>query len=382
MDAFLPQFSILVQLIYDAASDPAAWPTFLAALSKSFESATGLLHHYDATLGIAPTFNDFGHDAPFIKTYAEHYAGINPYPAESFARLLPGEVKHAGMLVAPQAVTTTEFFNDWMKPQGISPDHLGVVLTRSAEAMALLCVAPQARVFDENPQLFADRLQLLVPHLQKALEVNRALRTAQLALASSHAMLDNIPAAVFLLYDTGKLLFANRAGEALLQSGTVVAVDSVTRAFRMCWQKERARLERAINDAKSGNQPQILRVVAPRTGSAYVMTVFPLSSRRPRGLESLGDAGLAVLVTSSSSHVELQVDAIRAATGLTPAEARLAKALVSGASLAEYAESAGISINTVRRQLASAFFKTETQKQSELIALLTRSLGMIAVSAV
>jgi DNA-binding CsgD family transcriptional regulator len=380
MDVFLEQYSILVQLTYDAATDPAAWPTFLAALSKSFESATGLLHHYDATLGITPTFKDFGHDARFISAYAEHYAGINPYPAESFAKLAPGKVNHARMLVDPQAVAATEFFNDWMKPQGISPDHIGVVLTRSSEAMALLCVAPQACVFDKNPQFFADRLQLLVPHLQKALEMNRALGAAQLAAELSNAMIDAIPAAVFLLYDTGKLLFANREGEALLQSGPVVAVDSVTRTFRMRWQKERVRFERAMDTAKSSHQPQIFRVVSPGSGSAYVMTVFPLASRRPKGFESLGNAGLAVLVTSSSSHVELQVDAIRAATGLTPAEARLAKALVSGASLAEYAQAAGISINTARRQLASAFFKTETNKQGELVALLTRSLGIVTTA--
>lgn len=85
---------------------------------------------------------------------------------------------------------------------------------------------------------------------------------------------------------------------------------------------------------------------------------------------------IAVLITPSSCLTELKTEDIQAVTGLTPAEARLAQALVSGASLGEYAEAAGLSINTVRRQLASAFFKTETNKQGELVALFIRALGM------
>jgi len=375
MQAFLQQFSVLVELIYDAAIDPNAWPLFLAALSKSFESASGLLHRYDAALGMAPAFNDFGHDARFIQTYAEHYARINPYPLESFSRLPGGKVDYATALLPRESVIATEFYNDWMKPQGISPHHLGVVLDRSADAMALLCVAPQARVFDENPKQFGDRLQLLVPHLQKALAVNRALGASQFALAASNAMLDKIPAAVFLLYDSGKLLFANRSGEALLKCEHVVCVDAVTRKFRAYQQKECERLEKAIETAKVSSEPQILRLVA-REGTAHIVTVLTLA-RRPQGLQAIGHQGIAVIMTPSSSHVELRAEDIRAAAGLTPAEARLAQALVSGATLSEYAEAAGLSINTVRRHLASAFFKTETNKQGELIAMLIRALGMI-----
>lgn len=282
MEKFLAQFSLLVDLIYDAAIDPKAWPLFLTALSKSFECASGLLHRYDATVGMAPVFNDFGHDVRFIQSYAEHYARINPYPAESFARLPLGKVDHASALLSPDTIVGTEFYNDWMKPQGISPNHLGVVLDRSANSMALLCVAPQAKVFDDNPRSFAERLQLLVPHLRKALQINRTLGASQFATVSSNAMIDKIPAAVFLLYGTGKLMFANAKGDTMLRNERVVAIDAVTRKLRAHYQKECTRLEAAIEAAKSTGQPQIFRMVAAEAGTAHIITVFPLGIRQPK----------------------------------------------------------------------------------------------------
>jgi len=60
------------------------------------------------------------------------------------------------------------------------------------------------------------------------------------------------------------------------------------------------------------------------------------------------------------------------AFGLTPAEARLGSALATGTSLSEAADELGISRETARNQLKSVFAKTDTHRQSELVALLSR----------
>ena len=67
-------------------------------------------------------------------------------------------------------------------------------------------------------------------------------------------------------------------------------------------------------------------------------------------------------------------DALIAMFGLTPAEARLAQAIAAGTSLKDYAEVAGVSINTVRTHLAHIFTKTDTRRQSDLIRLLARAI--------
>ena len=56
----------------------------------------------------------------------------------------------------------------------------------------------------------------------------------------------------------------------------------------------------------------------------------------------------------------------------TKAEQRLAIELFEGLSLADAAERNRVSLETVRAQLKAVFTKTDTRRQSELVALLSR----------
>jgi hypothetical protein len=58
-------------------------------------------------------------------------------------------------------------------------------------------------------------------------------------------MLDSIPAAVFLLANGERVLYANARGEELLQKAQVLAIDLVTRKLRPYWVK--ARLPPGVN---------------------------------------------------------------------------------------------------------------------------------------
>jgi DNA-binding CsgD family transcriptional regulator len=57
---------------------------------------------------------------------------------------------------------------------------------------------------------------------------------------------------------------------------------------------------------------------------------------------------------------------------LTPAEARLASRLSSGASIEEIAAELSIAYETSRTQLKSIFQKTNTRRQAQLVALLAQ----------
>lgn len=57
---------------------------------------------------------------------------------------------------------------------------------------------------------------------------------------------------------------------------------------------------------------------------------------------------------------------------LSPAELRVASALLAGKSPGEYANEAGLTLHTVRSQLKNLFSKTYTRRQAELVALLSK----------
>jgi DNA-binding CsgD family transcriptional regulator len=80
---------------------------------------------------------------------------------------------------------------------------------------------------------------------------------------------------------------------------------------------------------------------------------------------------IVVLVDLESHPTAAQRDLIEAFR-LTPAEARLAIRLAAGESIETVADKLGIAYETARNVLKSIFHKTETRRQGELIALLTR----------
>jgi DNA-binding CsgD family transcriptional regulator len=83
-------------------------------------------------------------------------------------------------------------------------------------------------------------------------------------------------------------------------------------------------------------------------GSAVACFIFPLGRRRI--------ATVAQLI---------------AMFGLSPAEARLARALCHGETLEEYADALGVKLPTVKTQLRAAFAKTQTDRQVALVNLIS-----------
>ena len=58
---------------------------------------------------------------------------------------------------------------------------------------------------------------------------------------------------------------------------------------------------------------------------------------------------------------------------LTPTELKVTVGLLAGNSPEEYAKQAGVSVSTIRSHLKSLFSKTGTNKQSQLVALLSHA---------
>ena len=66
---------------------------------------------------------------------------------------------------------------------------------------------------------------------------------------------------------------------------------------------------------------------------------------------------------------------------LTPTEAILSLAIFEGKTLSIHAAERGVSIQTVRKQLASVFDKTDVSQQSQLVSLLAKTIRSSALSA-
>lgn len=98
--------------------------------------------------------------------------------------------------------------------------------------------------------------------------------------------------------------------------------------------------------------------------------VTPLPAASPFARDWQIPLALVLVLESGTNLSALQLQGTL--YGLSPAEFRVAAALLAGKSPEEYALEAEVTMNTVRSQLKNLFQKTGTRRQSELVAVLSR----------
>ena len=381
----LPQ---LLDLLYDAALDPQRWPAFLNGLPAAFGGACGVLHDFDIASARLAAFRSFGSDPAYIASYGQYYGYVNPYPSVGFEKFPVGKPVLASDCMAPEIAERSEFYNDWMKPQGITTDHLAVPLGNSRGKVTLLSIAPHASVYRKGREIYRRRLELLLPHLIRAVAISRTAVRAQRAESALATGLDALSLAAFLVDESGRPLFANGRAEELLRSERVLTLDRSRRlsaADPLAHRLFAAAIAQAFLPMTGQIAPPV-RLTSQETGRVFVawaLPMRPIRSQEPNqrvqmASERDGGTSVLVLVASADRGLSIHAEVIQAAFQLSSAEARLASALVAGRTLAEYARKSELSRNTVRNQLASALEKTGLHRQSELVALIAGTLGTLS----
>lgn len=367
----------LLDLIYAAALDRARWPNVLEALPASFGGASGVLHCMDRTGADSQLLLSYGSDPALTQGYAEHYSHINPYPAVAFdARMPVGTVVLASNALSPELVERTEFYNDWMKPQGATSDHIGIILCNDRDARAFIAICPHAAVYQHHKVRYMRQLELLVPHLMRATEINLRLGTAECAQAITDTAFEALGIAAILVDANARVLrITGKAAAVLKKTKAVLKVDRHGTLYATEPSRD-SRLTAAIAAACGHRRSSgSIRLRGDQPEAALLCWIIASPMAGELGINSrvsITHPTALVVITSIERMANLPPDVISGALGLSPAEARLASALAAGRTLAEYAEETGHSQNTVRNQLASIFNRTGTSRQAELVALIGR----------
>ncbi|MGI3164660.1 response regulator [Pseudooceanicola sp. 200-1SW] len=191
------------------------------------------------------------------------------------------------------------------------------------------------------------------------------------------AALDRLAQGIVLLDGRGRVLHANAAAQLVCVAGSGLRLDQELRA-----EVEPAHLRQVLRDTLEGEAP--LAGVAPvplQRPDRGQGPILLLSRLRPEaqvirsdeggtGAEEAGGPALMVLIVDPARRVAPDPDLLRQALGLTPTEARISSLLASGLRSDAIAETLGVSPATVASHLKSVFAKTETHRQTDLVALL------------
>ena len=128
---------------------------------------------------------------------------------------------------------------------------------------------------------------------------------------------------------------------------------------------ERAKLSRDIHAAVTGHhRAVVLRRSAQPTSLA--VTVTPFQDPDDEQVRAM------LVIHDPDRKVEEMIAEVRSMFRLSPAEADIAVQLAMGADLDEIAQKRGVSLNTLRAQLASAMGKAGVRRQAELVGAVLR----------
>lgn len=352
----------LIGDLYAAAVEETLSPAFTTLLEK----ATGI-----ATVSLWVTENGEFVDmniasgyAPLVPAYREHFGKIDPWAA-SLARNPLESVMLGSEHLPEKDLLTSEFYNDWARQGGMFRP-IGVRMRLAPGVYATMgSDNPFARkLFEPADKL---RIQRVLPHVKRALQLRRRLRQVNLRGKAQAAALDALAFGMIVCDRRSCVVATNTEAEALARSGSGIVFGGNGRAIGAAHPAEQTVLRRLVRDAASGGAGGIVSI----TGGHGVPTLLALVAPMPRGLNNLDGRGHAVVALRSLADAP-GFDATRLSGffGLSPTQGEIALAIFRGKSIDEIAAERGVKITTVRTQLARLFARTGAESQRDLVRLI------------
>jgi len=199
-------------------------------------------------------------------------------------------------------------------------------------------------------------------------------RDAQGRLAGAQ-VLDGLPEPALLLDGERSILLANSQARTLLCNSPVVGASQ--ERLHPCHAVDRQLLTAALGQVLGRSDPETAvrrRFLQLGSTCRAPLGIYLQSLAASGALLSASDAPVA-LATFHSYKMQVMPDplVVASAFDLSPAETRTAVSIACGATLEEIARARGVTVATIRTQLACIFDKTGTHRQvalaSKLLAL-------------
>ena len=364
MDAF----ASLVEGIYQAGIDAQRWPEMLdqlVAASGTRIAGLKIVARGRADFILAST----GADPAAVGLYNEYYHRIDPIAA-AVQRKPVGALFTDRQIIPKAQLRRTEFYNEWVRPQDYG-DCAMVKLFRDTTRSGILCIAAPERLEAVGLQSL-QLLQHLTPHLQRAARVTLKLADLESLRSAGLEALDSLSEGVVLVDANARVVFANRAAEAMFARADGIGIDRIGLCAASATHTTALRRLIAVSarpgevaepggslllDRPSGRRPLSVIVAPMRREAPWSLVAPPLT---------------IVFVADPERDAEMPGSRLRALYGVTPTEATVARLISKGSGVKGAARLLGIAPSTARTHLHRVFEKTGTTRQAELAHLVNR----------
>jgi DNA-binding CsgD family transcriptional regulator len=361
----------IIDAIYRGACDSVELIRAIALIAEYFESPGVLLGELDQ----AQPERQFAIgartiDQEYFARYAEH-AELDPAP-RAFAALAVGTASITDRIFSESFLRRNVFLNEFLVPRGVN-GALACPLLSESGRFALIAVQQgvNRRSYDDDD---IARVERLAPHLTRALQIRRLFLQSEARGKALESVIDRNETGMVGLCGNGPALFVNRAARAVAATRDGLGLDRQGRLVAA----DRAAATRLVAlqaDVTRGGAGGLVRIPRPSGHTPYIVLVSPL----PSGNDLFPNSRGGVLFAIHNPARRPMADEIRIAQLLhiPRGAARVVQAILEGIDLKDYADRAGISMNTVRFHLKNAFAGTDTHSQAELVRVALSALNAL-----
>lgn len=347
----------VVDRIYEAAALPEQWAELFHDISVSNGFVGGGMFTVNNRFSRVVASRDVVHVMTEFIEKGWSAPERNPRAPRTAKLNYAGFVADHDILTDEQ-IETEPMYVELLRPHGLGWGAGSVINTPSGDTVVLTFEGAYAKGPTSRETLLA--LDGLRPHLARA-----ALFAGRLDMERSRAQVSalsglGLPAAV--LTADNRALAANAEFEGLTAQFTIGANDKVSvrdaKAARL--------LAEMLDQPASVGAGRSIPIRAARGAPPTVLHVLPV---RRAARDVFSRAAWLLVATPLGQAVAPDAILLTGLFDLSPAEARVARALIEGKTVAEVAKSFNLAEATVRNQLRMVFIKTGASRQAELVAL-------------
>jgi DNA-binding CsgD family transcriptional regulator/PAS domain-containing protein len=365
----------LIGQLYDAAGDDRLWAGIAGRIATVFESDSTVLktHRMDGRVHLLEmTENLLVADRD--RDWAEHWHRNDLWVERSVAWGL-SRVVASHDLVAPEEEGRSAFYQEWLRRLGIH-HMVGVVFPAGDGTVGVLGIH-RPRGAGRYSEAARGKVEILLPHLQRALELGRRLASTSLAEAAALDALDRLDVGVLVVDRSRRVVHASAQAEAMLgELDETRCVNGCLGLRDPMLHSRFADMVREAVDTAAGHPhpPRAALAVAREERLPVTLAVAPL---RPAWSRLGGQPALALVFLRDPERLAGVAEQLRALYGLTRAEAAVAAELARGRSLSDIAAAHRVGLATVRSHVKRVLAKTGTNRQAEAVALIAHSVAVI-----
>lgn len=368
-------FSRAVDLIYAAGMDPAGWDDAMLAIRGLAKASGSYLLLVDRRTGMPVSGVVHGASDEAYGEDIKYHAWLDEYWPRVL-ELSSGAIQPTAQRITQEEINSSACYNEFPSKYD-SQTQATTRLDISPDRDAVLTVfrgRGDSEYGDDDLKIY----RRLLPHIQRAVQINVKMADLDLDAAAAVEQVDNQPHGVIFLDENGRIIFANRFARAILE-----AADAFTdgpeglAAIRV---GDDARLQDCIASAIAGSLGArlgaggALTLMRRNSPHPYSVLVAPISRRE--AIFASARPAAVVLIGDPDATPELPTRHLRRLYGLTKREADIAAMIASGKSASACADAFAITARTAQFHVQNIFAKTGVHSQGGLIKLLlTSGLG-------